>query len=91
MIMAQEQAILKAVFRSTPDDLSFQLELDNGDGFVHLGHQFALALRIVRRIEPLRHKHLTGIIRVSFDRKGSQGQQTHRITVFQGLHIAMTQ
>ena len=36
--LIEKQTIIKLVFRSSPYQLSLQLELDQGDGLVHTGH-----------------------------------------------------
>ena len=67
--------------------VSSAVEAETGGLF----HNTKMAIFIIKMLESLGHKQLTGVIGVRFDRKGSQGQQAHGITVFQRLHIAMTQ
>ena len=80
----KQHPVIHTKFRTTANDFSFNLILNDRDGFIHLGYQ-ANGLCIIHRISRcyFGNKQLTGIISISFHGKCSQRQQVNSITVFQ--------
>ena len=66
----QEQAIVHLVLRTPADNGTFQLELDNGNGFLHLRHQPDLLGTEITVGVDLGDEAGARIILVSCERKG---------------------
>ncbi|EJW96034.1 hypothetical protein EVA_15854 [gut metagenome] len=83
---------LHGKLRTTVNDLSLQLKLDNRNRLVHLRNQaqrllVVLAIRIIH----LRHENLTRIIAIHIHGKRSQGQQIDSVAILQRTQIAIPQ
>jgi len=87
----KQQAVFHLVMGPPFDQLALQLELDDGDGFLHLRHQadFLPGERTVLR--HFRNEHFTGVLAVSFDGERRQRHQADAVAVFQRFHVAVAQ
>ena len=65
----EEVSILHLVLRATCDDLMLQLELDDGDGLMHLSHELDTLLIVgLISVPELRSKGLAGILAIYLHR-----------------------
>ena len=87
----QQLAPLHTEIRTTVNDGSFQLQLYDGNGFMHLGNE-TQRLFIVAGIGEVqfRCKNLTGIISINIHGKGRQRKQVDAVSVFQCSQIGIT-
>ena len=79
----QHVAVFHAEFRVPVDHEFLLLELDDGDGLVHLGDQGQLRLGELFVFVFLGTEQCAGIVGVGFHREGRQGQEIDPIAVFQ--------
>jgi hypothetical protein len=85
----EEQAVVHGILGVAPDDLSFELELDDRDGLMHAGDR--LGRIALKRWADLGLKERAWIIAI--DRLGEVRQAAHidRIAVQQRLEVAIAQ
>ena len=80
------------VLGAAGDNLVLELELDDGDGLVHLPHQHeALVVVLLIRIAELGLEGLTGITAVDLHRQTRQGQHIDPIAALEGGRIGIAQ
>ncbi len=87
----EQQTVFHPVMGSPLDQLALQLELDHGDGFLHLRHQADFLPGKGAVFRHFRNERFTGVLPVRFDSERRQRQQADAVAVFQRLHVAVTQ
>ena len=88
---AQEQAVLHLILRTAPDHLALELELDDGDGLLHLRHQTDLLRAEAAVGSDFGRKRIAGRILVGVERERGEWQQADAVAVFQCFHVAVAQ
>ena len=80
----EQFAPLHLEFGPTGDNLGLQLELNHGDGLVHLGNQAEGLLIVLNLVDGhLGGKHLAGVIGVGLHGEGSQRQEVDAVAILQ--------
>ena len=88
--LLQKFTISHSEFRTAVDDFSFQLKLDNGNGFMHLSNQ-TQSLLIIMSIGKVhfRHENRARIIGIRIHCKSSQWKQIDSVSVFKCPQITI--
>ena len=87
----QKQAVFHVEFRTAADDVSFQFELDDTDGLVHLSHQTQRLIVVwVVLWVCFRTEEFAGVVGVSLHGKGGQREQVNTIAIFQSCQISVS-
>ena len=88
----QQNAVHHAPFGVGFVELPFELELHDGDGFVHLRNQACVLLcRYRSAINQTRHKQLAGIVGIMLNGEGCEGNHVDGVSLLQGLGVGVSQ
>ena len=72
------------------DGLPFQLELDDGDGFMHFGNQTGRALHAAVVFEIVYLESFARVSTICVERKRSEREKVDRVILFERLDIGIT-
>ena len=90
--LVHEQAILHVKVGTALDGGSLELELDDADGLVHLGHELGRACTLgILGTAVLGQEALAGVIGIGVHGKGGQGQQVDAVSVLEHAMVAIAQ
>ena len=87
--LVEHQAVVHLVFGMATDDLSFELELDDGDGLVHLGHELCGTLETRVVVEILGLPKSAGVVAIDFHGEVGEGEQVDAIAFLKGLDVGV--
>ena len=86
----QQHPVFHPEFGAAADDFSFQLELDDADGFVHLGNEADGFLAVcIGGFVDARAEERTRVAGISFHGKGGERQEVDAVSVFQHGEVAV--
>ncbi len=90
--MLQQAAVVHLPLGMTADDLGLFLELDDGDGLVHLGgEQACLLVELLTVVKYLGDELLAGVVAVGLEGEGGQGHEVDAVLLDGGeVGIAQT-
>ena len=84
----EQQAVVHFKIGVRKNELSFEFELYDGDGFVHL-RQEAAGLVAIFAVEALGQEEGAGVVFVLLDGKGGQRHEVDAVTVFERAVVAI--
>ena len=88
--LIEHQAVIHMVFGMTTNDLTFEFELDDGDGLVHLGHQLSRTLQTRIVVEVLGLPDGARVIAIDLHSEVGERQKIDAVTLFKCLDIGIT-
>ena len=88
--LIEHQAVIHMVFGMTTNDLTFEFELDDGDGLVHLGHQLSRTLQTRIVVEVLGLPDGARVIAIDLHGEVGERQKIDAVTFLERLDIGIT-
>ena len=86
--LVQKAAVIHAKAPAAGNELTFQLELDDGDGLMHLHIQLILCPIVVGL--PLNLEDRAGVVLIGLQGQGGQGQHIDAVAILQNVQIPVT-